>query len=669
MNWMKKHSAGIIWFIVITFAVGFSWLSISSYVGNSGSRSNAQNTVNPSQAIAVLTAGGTTLASKYWVMPSEVQSYMKTINSNYKNQYGQDPDSLFVEPNLELGAIKQLVDQSVVDYFANSNNITVTSGEVDSQLKSLVSQYTSNQNTKNYIMQQYGSIKNFEDQIRPNVEQNLLTQKVLSVVANVTQNDVKNYYEANKTSIENQYDQVKAAHILVSSKATAEVVLKLIDSKKITFADAAKKYSIDTGSATNGGELGWFTRSQMVKPFSDAAFNGKVGQIVGPVQSQYGWHLIDIQGQKFYDTFNAVLQATTVYNDLVSKVKQQMYTNWVNKYKKEKDISYTLEGQVMPYIQAFSTVPSTNATRLYQFIQNMNSYVYPSTSTTINTSIDPRLLALYETALETYKKTLTTQNATLESYNVNAGTFPASYSGIPLTELQKRAAQVDSEMQTATGTNFSKLFNEKIDLQKAVNYYTAVDQLHKMGYKTDADIKSAYQAYNKKVNEISAKIKQVLEALYGVAPYSTQVVSKLYSVEPSNKKVASQYFQNQYNLIKPILSNQQAYQAYASQITPMLQYITSGLESLSYSAPSTTLKQNALVTLVTISQNLGQLNQELGYLKRLKSVNPNYQGIDQVITQVENQITAASTAATKTSVSAAGSTSSTPTLQIPSSGK
>lgn len=666
MNWMKKHSAGIIWFIVITFAVGFSWLSISSYVGNNSSRSNTNTTVDPSQAIAVLTAGGTTLASKYWVMPSVVQNYMKTVNSNYKNKYGQDPDSLFVEPTLELGAVKQLVDQSVVNYFANSNNITVTSGEVDSQLKSIVDQYTSDQNTKNYIIQQYGSVKNFEDQIKPNVAQNLLTQKVLGVVANVTQNDVKKYYEANKASIENQYDQVKAAHILVSSKATAEVVLNLIDTKKMTFADAAKKYSLDTGSATSGGELGWFTRGQMVQQFSDAAFNGKVGQIVGPVQSQYGWHLIEIQGQKFYDNFDAVLQATTVYNDLVSKVKQQMYTDWIDKYKKEKNISYTLEGQVMPYIQAFTSIPSTDATKLYQFIQNMNSYVYPSANATINTSIDPRLLALYETSLETYKKVIVSQNATLESYNVNSGTFPASYASVPLSELRIRAENVDKAMQTATGTNFSKLFNEKIDLQKAVNYYTAVDQLKAMGYKNDTEMKNAYKAYNIKVTDLSNRIKQVLEALYSIAPYSSQVVSKLYNVDPSNKKVALQYFQDQYNLIKPILSNQQAYQAYASQITPMLQYITSGLVSLTYSAPSTTLKENALVTLVSISESMGQLSQELSYLKQLKSVNPNYQGIDQVIAQVEGQITAASSSATKSSVQA---TQSAPALQIPSSGK
>lgn len=666
MNWMqkmRKHALLVVWIIVITFVVGIAWWSISAYMGGSRTSGAAAYKPSPSQAIALLTKDGTPLSYQYWIMPTEFQNYMQKIIANYKNYYGTPPDSLFEEPKLQVNAIKQLVDQKVVSYFANTNNVSASKNEIDSQLKSIVDRYTSNPQAKDYIVKKYGSIKNFENQIRPNVKQNLIAQKVMSLVANVTESDVKAYYESHKTEIENKYDEVKAAHILVSSQATANKILNLIKAKKITFSEAAKKYSKDTASATNGGELGWFTRTQMVPQFSDAAFNAKVGQIVGPIQTRYGWHLIDVEGKKIYDTFDAVKSSTPIYNELVTQVKDKKFADWLKKYKEDEKISYQIQGEVLPYVQVFYSIPATDTKRVEAFIKEMDSYVYPSTNATVNTSIDPRLLALYESALEEYKNDLQSQNTALESYHYNSGTFPATYAALPATVLQKKVDEVSKEMDTATGTTFSKLFDKKLELQKALNYANAIKDLKKMGYKSAESIKKAYDDYQKKLNELSSKIKQVLNALYKVAPYSVDVVTKLYKIEPTNKKIALQYFQNEYKLIEPILSNKQMFKMYSSQVIPVLEYVKSGLESISYTAESTSLKEGAIVTLIDMSEKMGNLNEELKYLKKLKEVDPNYQGIDQVIKQVENAISASST-----STKSATSLQVTPTLKIPTSG-
>ena len=67
------------------------------------------------------------------------------------------------------------------------------------------------------------------------------------------------------------------------------------------FAELAREYSSDSGSGVNGGDLGWFGRGQMVAPFSDAAFNAEKGDLVGPVLSQFGYHIIQVRDRRMQD--------------------------------------------------------------------------------------------------------------------------------------------------------------------------------------------------------------------------------------------------------------------------------------------------------------------------------------------------------------------------------
>lgn len=98
---------------------------------------------------------------------------------------------------------------------------------------------------------------------------------------------------------------IRASHILIKAekatateeelakaKKTAEEVKAKLD-KGESFKDLAKEYGSDA-TATNGGDLGWFTKEAMVKEFSDAAFAMKKGEISGPVQSDFGFHIIEV---------------------------------------------------------------------------------------------------------------------------------------------------------------------------------------------------------------------------------------------------------------------------------------------------------------------------------------------------------------------------------------
>lgn len=90
-----------------------------------------------------------------------------------------------------------------------------------------------------------------------------------------------------------QYDQVHSAHILVASKPLADTILRQVKADPTTFASLAAKYSTDTSSKSNGGDLGFQGRGALVKQFEDAIFNNKPGSFV-EAHTQFGWHVIHV---------------------------------------------------------------------------------------------------------------------------------------------------------------------------------------------------------------------------------------------------------------------------------------------------------------------------------------------------------------------------------------
>ena len=110
--------------------------------------------------------------------------------------------------------------------------------------------------------------------------------------------EVRGYYEQNKSQFTTPEER-RASHILIAfgedkeaSKKKAEEVLAKVKANPADFAKLAKEFSIDGGSAQQGGDLDFFPRGMMVKPFEDATFSAKKGDIVGPIESDFGWHII-----------------------------------------------------------------------------------------------------------------------------------------------------------------------------------------------------------------------------------------------------------------------------------------------------------------------------------------------------------------------------------------
>jgi len=118
--------------------------------------------------------------------------------------------------------------------------------------------------------------------------------------------------------------EVRARHILVKSEQEAKDLVKQLKAGA-DFTELAKKSS-DGPSAQTGGDLGYFSRGQMVKPFEEAAFALKPGEISAPVQTEFGWHVIKVEDRRnrpvpSFDEVKDQLMASLVQNQLKTVVQ------------------------------------------------------------------------------------------------------------------------------------------------------------------------------------------------------------------------------------------------------------------------------------------------------------------------------------------------------------
>ena len=141
---------------------------------------------------------------------------------------------------------------------------------------------------------------NYTDGMFPtDIESRIKGDSLGTVIGPVVSNGRYFLIKPSKRGVDN--NQVEARHILIKDKATGKAKLdslKNVITASKNFEEMAKQYSEDPGSGANGGGLGKFGRGAMVKPFEDACFNGAVGSLQ-IVESDFGWHLIEVTGNNF----------------------------------------------------------------------------------------------------------------------------------------------------------------------------------------------------------------------------------------------------------------------------------------------------------------------------------------------------------------------------------
>ena len=185
--------------------------------------------------------------------------------------------------------------------------------------------------------------KEFQVQEQAKVEYVRFSMNDLLAKFEISKGDVRKYYDERQNEFGTPEER-QVAHILISASATAsqaeqdaakakaEQLLQQARKDPARFAELAKQNSQDPGSATKGGDLGFFGRGMMVKPFEDAAFALKAGEISGLVKSDFGYHIIKLTAVKP----SRVLPFDEAREDIANKLRQQkaadMYAELADKF-------------------------------------------------------------------------------------------------------------------------------------------------------------------------------------------------------------------------------------------------------------------------------------------------------------------------------------------------
>lgn len=222
----------------------------------------------------------------------------------------------------EQRVINQLIIQEILNQEADARGIKVNNKEVDEEIKKTMDKMGGRDRLMEILKQNNVSVNQFKKDIKNQIKMKKLADSTGDI--KVSDTDCEKFYKQNQDKFKHD-NQVRASHILISAnpyqiqqeltenskkkydekelkakveaamaekKAQAEKLAKELQADNSKFAEYAKKYSQDPGSAEQGGDLGFFAKDRMVPEFAKAAFEAKPNSISNPVKTQFGYHII-----------------------------------------------------------------------------------------------------------------------------------------------------------------------------------------------------------------------------------------------------------------------------------------------------------------------------------------------------------------------------------------
>ncbi|HEV8249831.1 MAG TPA: peptidylprolyl isomerase [Gaiellaceae bacterium] len=283
---------------------------------------------------------------------AQFDALLQQTKAGYKQQGRDVPKAGTPEfTTLKTNIVAYLVQRAQFEEKAKELGIDITDEQIDAELAKIKKDFFGGSDAKMQaqLKKQNITLDSLKRDIRAKLIQEKLYSKVTGDVT-VTDKEVRDYYDQHK-DLYGQPESREVRHILVEKKSLADDLYAQLQGGG-NFAQLAKKYSKDPGSAAQGGKL-TVSKGQTVPEFDKLAFELKTGELGKPVHTQYGWHII----QALSDVKPAQLQPfakveAQIKAQLLQTKKSNAMTKWVDDVKKELGDKTTYQVGFEPPAQA-----------------------------------------------------------------------------------------------------------------------------------------------------------------------------------------------------------------------------------------------------------------------------------------------------------------------------
>jgi peptidyl-prolyl cis-trans isomerase C len=252
---------------------------------------------------------------------------------------------------LEKRVLDNLINIELLYQQSQKVGTKVDETEVNTQFETLKKRFPSEAEFNDAIKKMKLTETIMKSQIRRGVAIQRFLDKMTLGKVEVTEEEIKAYYDSH-TDLFKKPEQIRASHILIKVEPGANEKNKEKARKKIEkirqrlvkgedFGALAKEFS-QCPSSAKGGDLNYFGRRQMAKPFEDAAFALKVGELSGVVETRFGYHLIKLTDKKPESTYSYEDMKDRIRKNLMREKIQVEVSNYVQELKKKASIEIFL---------------------------------------------------------------------------------------------------------------------------------------------------------------------------------------------------------------------------------------------------------------------------------------------------------------------------------------
>lgn len=287
------------------------------------------NTIDESEAIAKVNGE--------LITKEKFENNLEKIERKYKQQYGVDfsqERAAKMLPAIKKKVLNRMIQEELLLQKAAEENIRVTDQEITKNLNKVKKRYKSEAQFKKQLEKAGLSLEEIIEKIKKNLLIKKLSNKLTKNIK-ITEKEVENYFKNNKDSF-TQTVKIKASHILVDTKKKANEIKDRLDSG-VDFATLANKYS-NGPSSKKGGNIGFFSKGQMMPAFEKVAFNLEVGEISEPVKTKHGYHIIKVTDKKKPKKLEFEDVKNNIKSSLRNQKKPKILNNYLKKVSKESKI-------------------------------------------------------------------------------------------------------------------------------------------------------------------------------------------------------------------------------------------------------------------------------------------------------------------------------------------